>query len=105
MRLRLVYVQTMTEKLVLILILAGMVLDITSCFLFIRRNKKGDGPSGQPLVTLIACYLLPLLLTKHAVFTSYFWWDCLLLLCFHIILLFVIPIFHRKILTLQKKTR
>lgn len=86
----------MIAKLLPILIAAGILLDLLSCFLFIRRNQTGRGASGLPMVTLIVCYLLPLLITEHAVFTSSFWLDCLILLCFHIAVVFVIPGLQRQ---------
>ncbi len=84
------------EKLIPFIIAVGVAIDLLSCFLFIRRNRKGHGASGVPMVTLIACYLLPLIISEHAVFTSSFWVDCLLLMGFHVLVVFLIPILDRK---------
>ena len=80
------------------IIAVGMAIDLMSCFLFMRRNRKGHGASGMPIVTLIVCYLLPLIIFEHAVFTSLFWVDCLLLIGFHVSVIFLIPILDRKLL-------
>jgi hypothetical protein len=69
----------MSVKLLPVLIAAGILLDLFSCHLFIRKNKIGSGPSGLPAVTLIVCCLIPLLITKNAVFTSFYLFDCLIL--------------------------
>jgi hypothetical protein len=76
-------------------VLIGVLLDIYSCFLFLRRNRRGYGPSGIFVVTLIIFYLLPLLLFDRSVFTDAVWKDCLLLTAFHVIA-FCVPIFHQK---------
>jgi hypothetical protein len=86
----------MIVKLLPVVIAAGLLLDLFSCLLFIRRNQIGGGPSGLPAATLIVCYLMPLLITENAVFTSSYLLDCLILLCFHTVVVFMIPILHRK---------
>lgn len=93
------HLQEKMTRLLLAVIATGMLLDLVSCFLFMRRNQTGKGPSGLPVVTLIVCYLLPLLVTEHAVFTPSFWLDCLILLCFHGVVVFLIPILHRNWVT------
>lgn len=84
-------------KLLPMLVTIGVLVDLFSCFLLVRRNKTGIGPSGLPMVTLIVFYLLPLLVTKRSVFTSSYWLDCLVLLFFHAFVVFGIPVFHRKV--------
>lgn len=79
-----------------IVIAMGVLLDLLSCFLFVRRNKKGFGASGLPVVTFVIFYFIPILVTERSVLTHYFWLDCLILLCFHVLVVFVIPIFHKK---------
>jgi hypothetical protein len=86
-------------KLIPFMIAVGMVIDVWSCLLFMRRNRKGHGASGIPMVTLVACYLLPLIISEHSVFTSSFLVDCLLLFGFHVLVVFLIPIWDRKWLT------
>jgi hypothetical protein len=81
---------------ILIVITIGILLDLLSCYCYIRQNQTGTGPSGQPLATLCLFYLPPLLITEHAVFTSYYWLDCLILACFHIVVVIMIPIIHRR---------
>ena len=97
------HLQEMMTKLLLVVIATGVTIDFCSCLLFIRRNQTGSGPSGLPLVTLIVCYLLALLLSQHAVLTSFLWLDGLILLCFHIIVVFVIPMLHRKWVTYKSE--
>jgi hypothetical protein len=88
----------MVTIVLLLIITVGMMIDIFSCTLSIRRNRHGSGPSGFPVVTLIVFYLLPLIFSKHAVFTRFYLLDALILLCFHIGVVFVIPIIHRRML-------
>jgi len=87
------------ENLVPILIACGISLDLFSCFLFLRRNRHGPGASGVPLVSFIVFYFFPLFLSGNPVFTSSIWTDCGLLLCFHIVVVFLIPVLDRKWLT------
>ncbi len=88
----------MIDSIIIWLIGIGMLADVVSCILLIRRNHVGHGPSGMPIVSLIACYLLPLIIFGQAVFTSSFWLDCLLLMIFHFVFLYIVPIFDRRFL-------
>lgn len=81
----------------------GMLLDIAACVLFMRRNRRGHGPSGMPIVSLVVCYWLPIVISGRAVFFYSYWLDCLFLTVFHIVLLYVVPIFDRKLLVGVKK--
>ena len=92
----------MIEESVLIIIVVGILIDLLSCYLSLRRNRKGYGASGISMVTLIVCYLLPLIISEKAVFTSSFWLDCLLLLCFHAVVVFLIPTLDRRSLARSK---
>lgn len=83
-------------RFLIFLVSVGMLIDVLSCFLFMRRNRKGHGVTGIPIVTLILFYLLPLLIFETPIFTSSFLLDCLLLICFHVIVVFIIPILDRK---------
>jgi hypothetical protein len=94
--------QALVTKLIPLIIAVGMVIDVWSCFLFMRRNRKGYGASGIPMVPLVACYLLPLIISERSVFTSLFLVDCLLLFGFHVLVVFLIPIWDRKWLIRKK---
>ena len=74
----------------------GVLLDFLSCFLFMKRNRNGVGASGFPVVTLVVCYLLPLIISGRAVLTESVWLDCCLLFVFHVLVVFVIPAFDRR---------
>jgi hypothetical protein len=74
----------------------GMSIDCVSCCLELRRIVKGHGPSGIPLATLIVFYLLPLLLTKHAVVTESWIADAVLLSLFHVLAVFLIPMLFSR---------
>ncbi len=76
----------------------GMLMDIASCVLFMRRNRRGHGPSGMPMVSLIARYWLPIVISGRAMFFYSYWMDFLFLTVFHIVLLYVVPICDRKLL-------
>lgn len=82
----------MKISLILIIVVLGMIIDIFSCFLFIRRVYKGYGASGMPMVTLIVCYFMPIVMTNNTILTASVWLDLLLLLLFHIFVVYVIPI-------------
>ena len=73
-------------------VLLGMACDLWSCYLFLARNRRGYGPSGQPAVTFIICYMIHLVWTQKSVFTESAWIDGYILLLFHYVVLFSIPI-------------
>lgn len=79
---------------VTVIVLVGVFVDLISCFLFIMINKKGYGPSGVPMVTLIAFYLLPMMLSGEKIFDIPLWGNIIIFVIFHFIFVFVIPIFH-----------
>lgn len=80
---------------VLIIIGVGAFLDFCSCYLALKRNRGLGKASGLLGVTLIACYLLPLLLSGKAVFTSSAWIDASILLIFHVVVVLAIPLADR----------
>jgi len=73
----------------------GICVDLFSCYLELKRNRGNGKASGLPGVTLIACYLLPLLLSGRAVFTPFAWFDALILFVFHVLVVLAIPIVDR----------
>lgn len=87
----------MIVKLLPFIIAVGMLLDVISCILFVNRNKNGRGPSGQSLVTLILFYWLPILIIGRPLFTASLWLDGLILLAFHLLMVFIIPMLHKKL--------
>lgn len=77
------------KELVIILISVGILIDIFLCALTIRRRRKGYGSSGLPIVLLIIFYLLPLLFYGKSVITNSVFIDGLLLIFFHIVVVFL----------------
>ena len=69
----------------------GICLDLFSCYVELRRNRGLAKSSGLLGVTLIACYLLPLLLSGTLVITTSVWSDAAILLAFHVGVVLVIP--------------
>lgn len=80
----------------LTLIFVGVLSDIVSCYLSLRRNRSANGPSGVAQVTVIVCYLLPLLVTERSVITYSYWLDCLVLVGFHVFLVYLVPAVDRR---------
>ena len=77
--------------LVSIAIGAGICVDLFSCYVGLRRNRGLTKSSGLLGVTLIACYLLPLLLSGTPIITTSVWSDAVILLAFHVGVVLVIP--------------
>lgn len=74
----------------------GILIDLFSCYLELRANRVGRGPSGLPVVTLIVFYFLPLMLTGRSVITGAVWLDCVIFFCFHVVVVFLIPVFDKR---------
>ena len=74
----------------------GILVDLFSCWLALRRNRRGRGASGLPVVPLIVCYLLPLMIVKIPVLTASLWLDCLLLTLSHVGAVYGVPMLDRQ---------
>jgi hypothetical protein len=83
-------------SMVMVFIGIGMAIDLFSCVLFLRRNRRGHGPSGIFAATAILFYFFPLILSGTPVLTSSVWLDCLCLAGFHILVVLGIPCADRK---------
>lgn len=86
----------MTVWLIWLLILIGVAVDLFSCHLELRRNRGLGNASGLPIATLIACYLLPLLVFETPVITHSVWMDGALLATFHVTTAFIVPWVDRR---------
>lgn len=69
----------------------GIWFDLFSCYLELRKNRHLGTASGLFGVTLIACYLLPLLLLRRPIISASVWIDAGILTAFHFSVLLVIP--------------
>ena len=85
------------------LLVTGLFIDVFSCYLGLRRNRRGFGPSGISMITPIVFYFLPLMYTKTAVFAATYWIDCLIFLFVHIALVYGIPWLHGLAGTTSKR--
>jgi hypothetical protein len=90
---------------VIIFISVGILFDLFSCYLFLRRNRKGYGSSGILMATPIAFYFLPLLISGHAVISAFVWLDCIYFACLHILIVLVIPLMDKKLLQFRKDSK
>jgi hypothetical protein len=84
-----------------LLIVPFLLLDIISCVCGLRRNLRGHGPSGVPVVSLIAYAMFEWFLPDPKIFGSKVT-EFLVLLVFHLITQFISPVVHRKILSSKK---
>jgi hypothetical protein len=87
---------------VVIFIAIGVLVDIFSCCLFLRKNRKGHGSSGILIATPIVFYFLPIIILKETVITASVWLDCIYFACFHIVVVLVIPLVDKKLLQLRR---
>jgi hypothetical protein len=83
---------------VIIFISVGILIDLFSCYLFLRKNRKRYGPSGILMATPIVFYFFPILISNYAVISAFVWLDCIYFACFHIFIVLVIPFIDRKLL-------
>lgn len=81
----------MMSSLVLIVVGIGVCLDVFSCLVELKRNRGLGKTSGLMGVTLIACYLLPLVLSGRPILTSSVWIDAAIFVAFHSGNVVVIP--------------
>jgi hypothetical protein len=81
---------------IFLVIAVGVCTDILSCRLELEKNRQAAGASGLPAMTLIACYLLPLLLRGEPVLTPSVWLDAGVFTVFHVTVVIAIPAIHRK---------
>jgi hypothetical protein len=84
-------VQEVISALVFIAVGIGVCLDLFSCYVELRRNRGLGKTSGLLGVTLIACYLLPLVLSGRSVITASAWADAAILFAFHAGVVLLIP--------------
>jgi hypothetical protein len=77
--------------LVLVVAGIGVCLDLFSCYLELRRNRSLGKSSGLLGFTLIACYLLPLVLSGRPILTESVWVDAAILFTFHVGVVLAIP--------------
>lgn len=86
----------MMSIIVFIVVGIGVCLDLFSCYVELRKNRGHSKASGLLGVTLIACYLLPLVLTGRPILTSSVWIDATIFIAFHAGVVFVIPYVDRS---------
>ena len=78
----------------LLAIFAGLVLDLFSLALTLRRNRGRRGPSGMPVVPFLL-YMVPLL-SGHSVFSESRLVDLAIFMGLHVFLRYVIPYVDRR---------
>ena len=83
--------QEVIAALVLMFVGIGVCLDVFSCYQELRRNRNLGRASGLVGVTLIACYLLPLVLSGRPIITASAWSDAAVFFAFHVAVVLVIP--------------
>ena len=72
-------------------VLIGVVFDLVSCVLEIKKNRVESGPSGLHIFTLIVFYLLPMLLVNKPLVSASVFFDCLIFSVFHFFMVIFIP--------------
>ena len=72
-----------------------LLIDLFTCFLAIRRNHKGSGPSGLPGVTLVLYGLIILNLNAVNLFEKVYLFGGVAGV--HFLLVFVIPTMDRHL--------
>jgi hypothetical protein len=87
---------------VVIFIAVGVLVDIFSCYLFLRRNRRGYGSSGILIATPIVFYFFPIIILKETIITASIWLDCIYFACFHVIVVLIIPLIDKKLLQLRR---
>jgi hypothetical protein len=79
----------------IISVLVGLALDLLSVVLVLRKNRRGRGPSGLPVIPIFF-YCLPAF-AGHPVLSGSWLPDVGIFVIFHVILRYAIPAIDRKL--------
>lgn len=82
-------------------IVVGVCVDLFSCCMELKKNRGLSNSSGLFGVTLITCYLLPIVISTRPILTASAWLDAGIFVVFHFGVLVLIPWLDRFLLRRQ----